>query len=128
MTLPEDQSGTIIYYDMESFDTKDESCIEAAKAFVSGWSDHLRRAGSQSGLYGSACLPRMDTYAGIANPPDAIWVASWIGATYDPIVYGLGHSMSLPIHCGTRVNGSVNTLVDMTKPGAKSRSILTATC
>lgn len=79
-----DGSGTIIYYDLESFDTTGESCIAAVQAFVSGWTDRLHGAGSQSGLYGSACNPRIDRFALIASPPDAVWVAQWNRDAYDP--------------------------------------------
>jgi hypothetical protein len=80
-----DGSGTIIYYDMESFDATDQSCIAAAQAFVAGWTARLHDRGSQSGLYGSACSPRMDSYAFISPPPDAVWVAQWrYAGSFDP--------------------------------------------
>jgi photosystem II stability/assembly factor-like uncharacterized protein len=79
-----DGSGTIIYYDMESFNASDQSCIAAAQAFVAGWTSRLHERGSQSGLYGSACSPRIERYASIAAPPDAVWVAQWNRSTFDP--------------------------------------------
>ncbi len=79
-----DGSGTILYYDMESFDPVDESCIAAAQAFVSGWSSRLHERGSQSGLYGSACSPRIADYAALPSAPDAVWVAQWNRDAYDP--------------------------------------------
>jgi photosystem II stability/assembly factor-like uncharacterized protein len=77
-------AGTIIYYDMESFDPLDEGCIAAAQAFVAGWTSRLHERGSQAGLYGSACSPRIEGYATIAAPPDAVWVAQWNRDFFDP--------------------------------------------
>ncbi len=79
-----DGAGTIVYYDMEAYDGSDESCIAAAQAFVSGWSSRLRVRGSQAGLYGLACNPPMGRYAATADPPDAIWMAAWNRAAFDP--------------------------------------------
>lgn len=78
-----DGSGTILYYDMESFDDPGGSCVAAAQAFVAGWTEGLHAAGSQAGLYGSACNPRLDRFAG-GTAPDAIWAAQWNRTAYDP--------------------------------------------
>ena len=76
--------GQMIYYDMESFDPLDQSCITAAQAFASGWTSRLHESGSQSGIYGSACSPSIDHYASVAAPPDAVWAAQWNRDAFDP--------------------------------------------
>ena len=79
-----DGAGTVIYYDVEAYDGRDEGCVAAAQAFVAGWSSRLRERGSQAGLYGSACNPPMGRYASIAAAPDAIWMAAWNRDAFDP--------------------------------------------
>ena len=49
-----DRSGTVIYYDMETYGTTD-SCRNAAKSFISGWTHELRAHNNLAGVYGSAC-------------------------------------------------------------------------
>ncbi|MBW7884670.1 MAG: DUF1906 domain-containing protein [Caldilineaceae bacterium] len=79
-----DGSGTIIYYDLEGFDAKDSGCVEAARAFVAGWSTYLHASGNQAGLYGSACSPEMQLFANARAVPDAVWIAAWNRNAYDP--------------------------------------------
>jgi hypothetical protein len=46
-------SSSIIYFDLEAFDTTNSSCLSAAEAFVSGWDTELKNKGWIDGLYGS---------------------------------------------------------------------------
>jgi photosystem II stability/assembly factor-like uncharacterized protein len=77
------QAGTLIYYDVESYPNQ-SACRDATKSFISGWTATLRARGSRSGVYGSPCSSYLPDLAGIANVPDAVWLAVWkLPAQYD---------------------------------------------
>ena len=78
-----DRSGTIIYYDLEAYDTTNVTCRNAAKAFINGWVERLEELGNQSGVYGSACGSAVDDFSNISNVPDQIWPAHWIYNSYN---------------------------------------------
>ncbi|MCP4544391.1 MAG: DUF1906 domain-containing protein [Chloroflexi bacterium] len=91
-----DKSGTIIYYDLEVYDTTNVACHNAAKSFVSGWSSQIRAWNSQAGIYGYG--PAINSFASIDNAPDAIWPAHWIHSSYNSgatvwSVYGLSNNL-----------------------------------
>ena len=71
-------TGTIIYYDLENYNTTDTACRNAAKSFISGWTAQLHARGNQSGVYGSACGSAISDFASISNVPDAVWPAHWL--------------------------------------------------
>ncbi len=73
---------TIIYYDLERYDPTSNA---AAAAFVEGWVTRLHQLGNRAGVYGAG-INAADDWAKIANPPDAVWIASWNGSTN---VFGL---------------------------------------
>ncbi|MBK8048920.1 MAG: DUF1906 domain-containing protein [Anaerolineales bacterium] len=79
-----DKTGTILYYDLESFDGEDSACVAAARAFVAGWVSGLHESGNRAGLYGSACNPRIAEFANNSQVPDAIWAAQWTRSSFDP--------------------------------------------
>ena len=82
LTLP-DQSSTILYYDMEYFDTSNNACRDAAKAFISGWTGELRARNNKAGVYAISSI--MSDYSAISNVPDDVWMAQWtIPAAYSP--------------------------------------------
>jgi hypothetical protein len=77
-----DGTGTIIYYDLEGYQTyrpgtSVATCRNAAKFFASGWTQRLRERGNLSGVYGSSAAAYLSDFAAIPNVPDAIWPASW---------------------------------------------------
>ena len=78
-----DGSGTIIYYDLENYDTTNTACRNAAKSFISGWTAQLHARGSEAGVYGSSCGSEISDFASISNVPDAIWPAHWIYSSYN---------------------------------------------
>jgi hypothetical protein len=82
-------ASTVIYYDLENYDTRISACREAAKSFISGWSSHLQANGFPSGVYGSSCASAISDFANIENPPDAVWLANWI----QPNVYRPGSTV-----------------------------------
>jgi len=73
-----DGSGTIIYYDLENYDTTNTLYRDAAKSFISGWTGQLHARGSEAGVYGSSCGSGISDFASISNVPDAIWSAHWL--------------------------------------------------
>jgi len=78
--------GTILYYDVEAYDTKNGGCRTAVSSFISGWTAQLHNRGNLSGVYGSACGSALTDFLFIEPVPDAIWVAHWIRNSYDPTV------------------------------------------
>jgi hypothetical protein len=81
LTLP-NQSGTIIYYDLEAYSNLNEACRAATQAFISGWSATLHARGSKAGVYG--LCSNLAHFGGIPNVPDAVWLAAWNYPSYDP--------------------------------------------
>lgn len=73
-----DKTGSVLYYDLEAYDTKNTPCRDAAKAFISGWSGQLRARGHLAGVYGATCTSALSDFAGIAHVPDVIWAAYWL--------------------------------------------------
>jgi photosystem II stability/assembly factor-like uncharacterized protein len=73
-----DKTGALIYYDLESYNTNDTKCREAAKRFMDGWSKQLKAKGNLSGVYGSPCSSAMSDFASNPNVPDTVWLAAWI--------------------------------------------------
>jgi hypothetical protein len=69
------QSGTVIYYDLETYYTE-TACRNAANSFISGWTSRLRARGNLAGVYGNAYYNAADWW-NIANRPDAVWLAQW---------------------------------------------------
>lgn len=86
-----DDSGTVIYYDLEAFDSSNTQCLEAAKAFINGWVEYLHSVGIMAGLYGSTCGSALAQFSTIENPPDVLWPAVWTNGEYNSNVgtYGL---------------------------------------
>ena len=74
-----DGSGTVIYYDLEAYNTADANCRAAANAFVSGWSEVMQAAGNLAGVYGASCGSAPTDWASLAHVPDALWIANWYG-------------------------------------------------
>jgi hypothetical protein len=75
--------GNPIYFDMEGYATKDPSCSQTVREFVTGWTDELHAAGYVSGVYGSAASTIRDMVPLATlpdgSPPDHIWIANWNG-------------------------------------------------
>lgn len=71
-----DQSGTVIYYDLEYYNYTDTACHNAAKAFISGWTAQLRGSSNHAGVYSTGSI--LNGFAAIPNVPDVIWPAHWL--------------------------------------------------
>ncbi len=78
-----DGSNTVIYYDLEGYNTADSGCRAAMKSFMDGWDGQLAARGNASGVYGSACASALSDFAGIPHVPDAVWPAWWNFTTYN---------------------------------------------
>jgi photosystem II stability/assembly factor-like uncharacterized protein len=76
-----DGSGTIVYDDMEYYDTTNTACHEAVKSFISGWTGQLHARGSLAGVYATGSPLR--SFAALSNVPDAIWPAHWVSSSYN---------------------------------------------
>jgi len=78
-------NGTVIYNDMESYNTADAGCSGAVMSFLSGWTDQLRERGYQSGVYSSAGSGITDLVRNYDNRaysrPDHVWFGWWNGQT-----------------------------------------------
>ena len=79
-----DGRGSIVYYDMEYYDTNNVQCHEAVKSFIAGWTAQLHLRGQLSGVYGVGAT--LNAFANQPEPPDAIWAANWIRSYFDPSV------------------------------------------
>ena len=77
----DDESGTVIYYDLEAFNVENDACLKAAKKFISGWVDRLQESNVTAGVYGSVCASGLDRFYTLDNPPDVIWPAYWYYST-----------------------------------------------
>lgn len=65
-----------IVYDLEAFDTSNTACLNAAKAFMRGWTTYLHAGTAQkSGLYGSVCGSGLDSFWPVTPNPDFVWAA-----------------------------------------------------
>ncbi len=73
------QAGTVIYYDMEAYNTADSACRAAVNAFVNGWTMRMKALGNVAGVYGASCASAVSDWAGLTNVPDVIWIANWYG-------------------------------------------------
>ena len=78
-----DGSNTIIYYDLEAYNTSNSSCRNAMKSFMDGWDQELAAKGNKSGVYGSSCASGLTDFMTISHVPDAIWLAWWNYSTYN---------------------------------------------
>jgi Domain of unknown function (DUF1906) len=76
--------GSVLYNDMEAYNTGDVPCSSAVMSFLSGWTDLLRERGYRSGVYssgGSGITDLVRNYDNRAySPPDQVWFAWWNNA------------------------------------------------
>jgi hypothetical protein len=77
-----DGSGSIVYYDMEHYNTADVSCNTAVQSFSAGWKQGLHTRGNLAGVYSTGSVLRLLTTSD--HSPDAIWAANWIYSSYNP--------------------------------------------
>jgi len=79
--------GTILYYDLEAYDTTNSGCNAAARAYINVWSKRLQETWSdKSGLYGSACGSLVNQFWTVTFAPNDAWLADWNNS---PSVYSV---------------------------------------
>lgn len=81
-------SGTVIYNDMEAFDTANAGCTTTVLEFLTSWTRTLRGQGYRSGVYSSANSGIAALASVVYSPrylnPDHVFFARWNGvATID---------------------------------------------
>jgi hypothetical protein len=72
-----DDSGTILYYDLEAY-ANDANCRAAAQSFMNGWAQRVHERGNIAGVYGTTCTSYLSDFVANPNVPDAIWAAVWL--------------------------------------------------
>lgn len=77
--------GSVLWYDLEHFDSSRDRCRRSALHFTSGWTRRLDAEGYRSGFYSSASsgIAAME-HARVSAPgvfalPDYLWIAEWNG-------------------------------------------------
>mgnify|MGYP000455394226 CR=1 FL=1 len=75
-------NGSVVYYDLEHYDIRNEECNQAARAFINGWVERMTELGMIGGVY-STGRP-LSQFADLPNPPPVIWAAHWIYPSYNP--------------------------------------------
>ncbi|MCG3206880.1 MAG: hypothetical protein FOGNACKC_00479 [Anaerolineae bacterium] len=75
---------SIIYFDMEYYDTRLTACHNAVNAFLEGWVSELQNNGHQAGIYGSVYAA--EGWYTLKHVPDSVWLPWYIRSSYDPAV------------------------------------------
>lgn len=74
-------AGSVLYDDMEGYNTADGGCSASVMSFFSGWADQLRARGYGPGVYSSAGAGIADLVRNFDNggysKPDHVWFAWW---------------------------------------------------
>jgi hypothetical protein len=74
---------SVLWFDLENFDTGRKKCRRSAAAFIAGWTNRLHALHYRSGLYSSASSGITVSDAGRRarhkGVPDYLWIAEWNG-------------------------------------------------
>ncbi len=72
---------TIIYYDLEAYNTGNGSCVNVVHKFLEGFNRHLKNSSRRAGTYGSSGGSGATGWASICcgGVPDQVWLANWNG-------------------------------------------------
>ncbi len=73
------KTGTVIYYDLEGYNTTNSTCRAAVNSFIRGWSYQLKARSNVAGAYGAACGSAVSDWAN-TDPdhiPNVLWLAWW---------------------------------------------------
>jgi hypothetical protein len=85
--------GSTLWYDLEGYDVKNNSCRESSLYFLSAWTQQLHALGYVSGVYSSAGsgMKSLDDARvlrpGVFTLPDQIWIARWDGEANTSTTY-----------------------------------------
>lgn len=69
-------SGTVIYKDMESYNTANGQCDSAVVAYLGAWVTKLKSLGYSAGVYGSPLNAGPD-FSRTSPAPDEVWLAQF---------------------------------------------------
>jgi photosystem II stability/assembly factor-like uncharacterized protein len=80
-------AGTIIYYDMENYNTSDPVCVPIVRDFLNGWINgmHSNVPVYQAGVYGNVA-PAALNFSQLSPLPDDVWVTLAPGTQTAPQV------------------------------------------
>ncbi|MDQ1628125.1 MAG: hypothetical protein QOI54_1869 [Actinomycetota bacterium] len=82
-------TGSIVYFDMEAYDTSNAACVGGVQTFLDAWTARLHARDYLSGVYTSSTPMKATLVDKLADPsfhqPDDIWFARW---NNDPAVFG----------------------------------------
>lgn len=82
-------AGTIVYFDIEAYDTSKNKCLAAVRTFLDAWTTQLHARGYLSGVYTSSTPMKPTLVDKVGDPtfaqPDDIWFARW---NNDPSIFG----------------------------------------
>ena len=76
-------AGTIIYYDMENYNTSDSGCRKIVRTFLNGWVNGLKASGFKTGVYGNVAPAALD-FSKVAPLPDFVWITWGPGNNVSP--------------------------------------------
>jgi hypothetical protein len=71
--------STVLFYDMEAFNTNDVPCIQAVQTFINEFNNIVEANGYKTGYYGSTCASAAANVAQIPTWPRMFWGAQWDG-------------------------------------------------
>jgi hypothetical protein len=70
--------GSIIYYDMEPWNTANAECSAAFRAYLNVWSKRLNEVyGFKAGVYGGDCAGGINQLASVEHEPNQVWLAHY---------------------------------------------------
>lgn len=78
-------AGSVVHYDIENYSMGNTVCTTAVLAFVTAWTDEVRRLGYAAGVYGNTGSLMADMSRRVAagdatfHAPDQVWFARWDG-------------------------------------------------
>jgi hypothetical protein len=85
-------SSSVIYYDLENWNSSDSNCAQQVASFINGWATKLKNDGWQAGVYTNS-IPAETLWNSslLTTKPDDIWVGR-----YDEhaTIWGVGHDLS----------------------------------
>jgi len=69
----------IIYYDLEPYDTRNQACKDATRAFIDGYDARLHQLGDAGGVYGNETSQALSYFAGGSSVPVAVAIPYYDG-------------------------------------------------
>lgn len=84
--------GTVIYIDVEGYNTGNSTCVNAVNSYVNGWDEELQADGYKAGVYGSASGSGIQGWASLAHVPNDVYPADWNSTASVWNLSGIGNS------------------------------------